>query len=84
MIGNQHDKPTLENVYRTKSGRTFKKLKRYLDEMWFDLYLTSEHIINNPKRYVNEMWYGIVEGTYWRSVIWYEFNNFCVLESIST
>ena len=53
--------------------------------MWYDLYLTSEHIINNPKRYVNEMWYGTVDkGTYWRSVIWYEFNNFCVLELIST
>ena len=33
MIDNQHEKLTLEDVYRTKSGRTVKKPKRYIDEM---------------------------------------------------
>ena len=53
MIDNQHEKPT-RDVYRTKSGRTVKKPKRYLDEMWYDLFLTSERIINKSKQYVNE------------------------------
>ena len=30
---NQHEKPTMEDVYRTKSGRIVKKPKRYVDEM---------------------------------------------------
>ena len=33
MIDNQHDKPTLVNVYGPKSGRRVKKPKRYIDEM---------------------------------------------------
>ena len=33
MIDNQHEKLTLEDVYSTKSGRTVKKPKRYIDEM---------------------------------------------------
>ena len=33
MIDNQHEKPALEDIYRTKSGRTVKKPKRYIDEM---------------------------------------------------
>ena len=33
MIDNQHEKPTLEDVYRTKSGRIVQKLKPYIDEM---------------------------------------------------
>ena len=33
MTDNQHEKPTLEDVYRTKSGRIVKKPKRYIDEM---------------------------------------------------
>ena len=33
MIDNKHDKPTLENVYRTKSGSIVKKPKQYIDEM---------------------------------------------------
>ena len=32
MIDN-HEKPSLEDVYRTKSGRRVKKPKRYIDEM---------------------------------------------------
>ena len=33
MIDNQHEKPALEDIYRTKSGRIVKKPKRYIDEM---------------------------------------------------
>ena len=33
MTDNQHEKPTLEDVYRTKSGRIVKKPKQYIDEM---------------------------------------------------
>ena len=33
MIDNQHKKPTLKDVYRTRSGRIVKKTKRYTDEM---------------------------------------------------
>ena len=61
MIDNQHEKPTLEDVYRTKSGRIVQKLKPYIDEMWYDLFLTSGHIINKRKQYVNEMWHDLFE-----------------------
>ena len=33
MIDNHHKKPTLKDVYRTRSGRIVKKTKRYTDEM---------------------------------------------------
>ena len=33
-----------------------KKPKRFIDEMRYDLFLTSELIIDKPKQYVNEMW----------------------------
>ena len=33
MIDNQHEKPALEDIYRTKSGRIAEKPKRYIDEM---------------------------------------------------
>ena len=33
MIYNQHENPTLGDVYRTKSGCIVKKPKRYIDEM---------------------------------------------------
>ena len=33
MIDNQHEKPTLEDVYRTKSGSIVQKPKPYIDEM---------------------------------------------------
>ena len=33
VIDNLHEKPTLKDVYRTKSGRIVKKSKRYIDEM---------------------------------------------------
>ena len=61
MIDNQHEKPTLEDVYRTKSGRIVQKLKPYIDEMWYDLFLTSGHIINKRKQYVNEMWHDLFD-----------------------
>ena len=32
MIDNQHEKPTREDVYRTRSGRVFKKPKRYITQ----------------------------------------------------
>ena len=32
MIDNQHEKPTREGVYRTRSGRVFKKPKRYITQ----------------------------------------------------
>ena len=48
MIDNQHKNPTLEDVYRKKFGLTVKKPKRYIDEMWHDLFLTF-------LQYVNEM-----------------------------
>ena len=38
---NQYNKPTLENVYRTKSGRIVKKPKRYIGEMWYYLFSIS-------------------------------------------
>ena len=50
MTDNQHDKPKLENVYRTKSRCILRKSKWYTDEMWNDLLLTSEGIINSPKQ----------------------------------
>ena len=51
--------------------------------MWCDLFLTSGLLINKPKHYFNEMWDDLFEkSTYWRYVIWYDFNNFCVLETI--
>ena len=85
MTENHHGKPTLEDVYRTKSGRIVKKPKRYIDEMWYDLFLTSGRIINRPKQYVNDIWDDIFDKvTHWRNVIWYDFNNLCVLEMIST
>ena len=56
MIDNQHEKPTPENVYRAKSGGIVKKPKRYIDEMWYDSFLTSGHIINKSKRHVSKMW----------------------------
>ena len=33
MIDNQHEKRTLEDVYRTKPGRIVKKPKGYIDEI---------------------------------------------------
>ena len=33
MIDNHHEKPTLKDVYRTKSRRIVKKPKQYIDEM---------------------------------------------------
>ena len=33
MLDNQNEKPTLQDVYRTKSGCIVKKPKRYIDEM---------------------------------------------------
>ena len=33
MIDNQQEKPALEDIYRTKSGRIVKKPKRYIGEM---------------------------------------------------
>ena len=46
MIDNQHEKPTLEDVNRTKSGHIVKKPKQYIDEMWHNLFLTSTLSIN--------------------------------------
>ena len=46
MIENQHEKPTLEDVNRTKSGLIVKKPKQYIDEMWYDLFLTSRLSMN--------------------------------------
>ena len=63
MIDNQHKKPTLAVVYRAKSRRTIKKPKRYIDEMWYDLLLTSGYITNNPKQYYNEMWFDMILTT---------------------
>ena len=38
-----------------------------------------------PKLYFIEMWYDLFDKpTYWRNVILYDFNNYCVLETIST
>ena len=85
MTDNQHEKQILEDVYRTKSGRIVKKPKRYIDEMWYDLLLTSGGIINKPKQYVNKMWDDLFDkATYWRNVIWYDFNNLCASQAIST
>ena len=67
MIDNQHKNPTLEDVYRTKFGFIVKKPKRYIDEMWYHLFLTF-------LQYVNKMLFD--KRTYWRNVIWYDFNNF--------
>ena len=33
MTDNQHEKPTLKDVYRTKSERIVKKPKQHIDEM---------------------------------------------------
>ena len=33
MIDNQHEKQTVKDVYRTKSGRIVQMPKRYIDEM---------------------------------------------------
>ena len=33
MLDNQNEKPTLQDVYRTKSGCIVKKPKQYIDEM---------------------------------------------------
>ena len=33
MTNSQHEKPTLKDVYRTKSGDIVKKPKQYIDEM---------------------------------------------------
>ena len=52
IIGNPHEKPSLENVYRTKSGRIVEKPKRYIAEMGYDLFLISGLIINKPKHCV--------------------------------
>ena len=52
IIDNPHEKPTFENVYRTKSGRIVKKTKRYIPEMRYDLFLISGLIINKPKQFV--------------------------------
>ena len=69
MIDNQHKKPTLKDVYRTRSGRIVKKTKRYTDEMWYYLFLISGLIINKPKH--NEMWDDLFDkATYWRNVIY--------------
>ena len=58
MNNNQHDKPKLENVCRTKSGRVVEKPKRYIEEMWYNLFSISGHIINK-------------EARNWRNVIWF-------------
>ena len=55
MIDNQHEKPTLEDVYRTKSGRIVKKPKQYIDELLYELFLSLGFMINKPQQYVNEM-----------------------------
>ena len=68
MIDN-HEKPSLEDVYRTKSGRRVKKPKRYIDEMWYCLFLTSGLKTNKTKH--NEMWDDLFDKvTYWRNVIY--------------
>ena len=85
MIDNQHEKPTLEDVYRTKSGRIVKKPKQYIDELLYELFLSPGFIINKPQQYVNEMWDNLFDkATYWRNVIWYDFNTFCFLETVSS
>ena len=69
MIDNEHEKPTLEDVYRTRSGRIAKKPKRYTDEKWYYLFLTSGLIINKPKH--TEMWDDLFDkAMYWRNVIY--------------
>ena len=49
MIDNQHEKPTLEYFYRTESESIIKKPKRYINEMWYYLFLTSGLTINKQK-----------------------------------
>ena len=44
MIDNQLNKPTA-NVYRRIFERKVKKPKRYTDEMWYYLFLTSGRMI---------------------------------------
>ena len=69
MIDNEHEKPALEDVYRTKSGRIAKKPKQYIDEMWYYLFSTFGLTINKPKH--NEIWDDLFDkATYWRSVIY--------------
>ena len=48
--------------------------------------ILTGHIINRPKWYVDKMWYDLFDkATYWRNVIWYDFNNFFHgLETINT
>ena len=77
MIDNQHEKPTLENVYRKEFECIVKKPNNIL------MKCDSGLLINKPKHYFNEMWDDLFDkSTYWRYVIWYDFNNFCVLETI--
>ena len=69
MIDKHHEKPALEGVYKTKSRRIVQKPKRYIDEMWYYLFLTSGLTINKPKH--NEMWDDLFgKVTYWRNVIY--------------
>ena len=69
MIDNQHEKATLEDVNRTKSGRIVKKPKWYIDEMWYYLFLTSRLTINKPKH--SKIWDDLFEKvTCWRNVIY--------------
>ena len=50
MTDDQHEKTTLENIFRTKSERIVKKPKRYTNEVWYNLFLTSGCIINKKSR----------------------------------
>ena len=69
MIDNQNDKPTLKDVYRTKSGHVVKNPKQYVDEMWYYLFLTSGLTINKSKH--NEIRDDLFDKvTYWRNVIY--------------
>ena len=71
MNYDQHDKPTCENVYRTKCERIVKMPKGYIDEMSYNLFSISRRKINKPsdilkkcdiyltKRYIEEMWFNL-------------------------
>ena len=48
MNDNQYDKPTLKNVYKTKSCRIVKMPKQHTYDKCYDLFSISEHITNKP------------------------------------
>ena len=73
MIDNQHKKQTIKDACRTKLERVAKKPKRYIDEMWYNLFLTFARVIDKTKQYVNEIWYDLFEKK----------TNFCILERIN-